>query len=756
MEQTKKRENFVTGIVGAFLGSLIGVVFIVLIGQMGYIASISGVIMAVCALKGYELLGGRLSAKGIAAACVLIVVMTYMGNKLDWAVSAASAFEIGYLDAFRSIEYFLDEGVIDPVDYWFNLILLYLFTLLGAVPTIIGSLRQQDPPAIRQLPSDTDTPEGADAQGPEMQVYTPEKGWVRPLRVSFSVSLFLWLAIGVALLVIANSSDAPAVPLFASLVCILMCFLSIALLRRIAQALQANIWVYVRRGRSLWRVNIPQLNAIDTCRYTAKSGSFRPLRWECLTAEEQERAKASIFRVIEQLSRGQIVYGGMLLQTVIPMTELRVEKDTKWYWLVSYRTESGRRKKWALAKACPGFAPSPELDMPEGPVPFHWPCLAATLLAAAVSIGIVFGGAAVLTAASHANEDSLLSDAADSMPEDTNSYAYHGVTYKVDSSFEDVGGNVFYDGKTEAFYYLTVEAGMDEDSAQSELTGLVADYRTDDTFESFAFAYPEAESVLTSLTAEDGTVYRHSILSLYFTEAADVAAVHSGIALSEEGVLVTVGATHADSRDAEKVMAGIIHILMSIELSEDAGSPTAGVTEENYRSLFHPAEEYGYEQIGCGYIKAPYEMFGKDAFVDVYIPYSEDVEYSEDGYAIRSAAHGMEVYQTIAPSEENAQAVVDRAYEALAASGADIFEDGVYETMYWEEYDIACKEIAYFEGGGELARIAILYADVRQDGHYLYAQITYLPEQMDEDYPALVEELSDVFYLELPQIEEFD
>ena len=63
MEQAKKtrQENVAAGLVGALLGSLAGVLCTVVIGQMGYVTSISGLVMAVGALKGYELLGGRLS-----------------------------------------------------------------------------------------------------------------------------------------------------------------------------------------------------------------------------------------------------------------------------------------------------------------------------------------------------------------------------------------------------------------------------------------------------------------------------------------------------------------------------------------------------------------------------------------------------------------------------------------------------------------------------------------------------------------------
>ena len=52
MEREKRQENIVAGVVGAFLGTLLGVVCTVVIGQMGYVASISGLVMAVGALKG--------------------------------------------------------------------------------------------------------------------------------------------------------------------------------------------------------------------------------------------------------------------------------------------------------------------------------------------------------------------------------------------------------------------------------------------------------------------------------------------------------------------------------------------------------------------------------------------------------------------------------------------------------------------------------------------------------------------------------
>ena len=150
-------------------------------------------------------------------------------------------------------------------------------------------------------------------------------------------------------------------------------------------------------------------------------------------------------------------------------------------------------------------------------------------------------------------------------------------------------------------------------------------------------------------------------------------------------------------------------------------------------------------------------MLDKDTFVDVYLPYSEDVEHPEDGYAIRSAAHGIEVYHTIVHSEENARAVVEQAFEELTSSGVALYEDekGIFETQYREERNFACKRVVYTEyteDGGANARLTVFRADIKHGEYYLYTKITYYPEYMDEGHHALVEELGDALTLSLPQL----
>ena len=101
-----------SGTVGALLGSLLGVVCIIILRQLGYVAAISGVLMAVCPLKGYELLGGKLSNKGIGIACVIMLVMTFVGDRLDWAIVVSRSLGTDFFTSFRAISYLMAEGAI--------------------------------------------------------------------------------------------------------------------------------------------------------------------------------------------------------------------------------------------------------------------------------------------------------------------------------------------------------------------------------------------------------------------------------------------------------------------------------------------------------------------------------------------------------------------------------------------------------------------------------------------------------------------
>ena len=142
-QKNARRENLIAGIVGALLGTLLGVACIVILGQLGYVASVSGVVMAVCTLKGYELLGGKLTTKGIVISSILMIAMTYVGYRFDIAIAVMRELNWDIVSAYRSVPILLQEDILDVSSYWMNLFMVYAFVLLGFVPTIHGTMKNQ-------------------------------------------------------------------------------------------------------------------------------------------------------------------------------------------------------------------------------------------------------------------------------------------------------------------------------------------------------------------------------------------------------------------------------------------------------------------------------------------------------------------------------------------------------------------------------------------------------------------------------------
>ena len=98
--------------------------------------------------------------------------------------------------------------------------------------------------------------------------------------------------------------------------------------------------------------------------------------------------------------------------------------------------------------------------------------------------------------------------------------------------------------------------------------------------------------------------------------------------------------------------------------------------------------------------------------------------------------------------------IVDRAYEEIVESGLELYDEGVFETRYDGEVDMASKQISFWEG--ENARISFLVAQpLRREGYYRYMEVTYIPEEMDDVYGEMIAELREACDLELPELPKF-
>ncbi len=138
-----RRENVALGLLGAFLGSLVGAVLIVVLSRIGVVAALSGIVMSLAALKGYEKFAGGISGLGIALTCLIIVAMVFAADWVDWAIVAARELDISFFKALQILPDLFDLGAIDSSEYGSNLGMLYAFTALGAVPVIIDCFKNR-------------------------------------------------------------------------------------------------------------------------------------------------------------------------------------------------------------------------------------------------------------------------------------------------------------------------------------------------------------------------------------------------------------------------------------------------------------------------------------------------------------------------------------------------------------------------------------------------------------------------------------
>ena len=191
--QTKmqKQEQVLPGIVGALIGSLIGAVVIVIVGQLGYVAAVSGLVMAICTLKGYEMLGKKLGTPGIIISCVLMLLMIFLAYQADWSITAAQFYETDFFTAFRAMMDLIKEGYVDSGDYFGGLAQVYLFAVIGAVPTIIamakGAKHMVTTAKMRSAYAPVSAPAAASVQMPVQPASSPAQAWRASLRLPFSV-----------------------------------------------------------------------------------------------------------------------------------------------------------------------------------------------------------------------------------------------------------------------------------------------------------------------------------------------------------------------------------------------------------------------------------------------------------------------------------------------------------------------------------------------------------------------------------------
>lgn len=151
MENTYKNENVALGILGAFLFSLVGGVVWFVLYLIGYVAGISGLLGAICAIKGYSLFAKKESVKGIVISIVIallvIVLAWYLCLAYDvwmaheeWYEQGEIDYTITYLDAVIGSGVYLEDPEIGP-GYFGDLGFGLLFCILGGGSYVVRKIK---------------------------------------------------------------------------------------------------------------------------------------------------------------------------------------------------------------------------------------------------------------------------------------------------------------------------------------------------------------------------------------------------------------------------------------------------------------------------------------------------------------------------------------------------------------------------------------------------------------------------------------
>lgn len=133
--------NVLLGTLGALIGSLLGVAAIVIFFQMDIVASLSGLILALCTLKGYEILGKKLSNVGIVICIVIMLAAPILAYMLDGAIYFTKEWDMNFMDSFKFVVELVKSGAVTIGDMMEDLAMVYVFAALGGVGTIVNAFK---------------------------------------------------------------------------------------------------------------------------------------------------------------------------------------------------------------------------------------------------------------------------------------------------------------------------------------------------------------------------------------------------------------------------------------------------------------------------------------------------------------------------------------------------------------------------------------------------------------------------------------
>lgn len=125
-----EKNNYIKGLLGAIVGALIGSILWVVVYQLGIIAAICGMAIALCSIKGYILLGGKVNLIGIIMVIVVILASVFLAEFTGLAISVSRELGISISDALDFMSIALKDSEV-KMEVIKELIIGYVFTIAG-------------------------------------------------------------------------------------------------------------------------------------------------------------------------------------------------------------------------------------------------------------------------------------------------------------------------------------------------------------------------------------------------------------------------------------------------------------------------------------------------------------------------------------------------------------------------------------------------------------------------------------------------
>ena len=133
------KENVALGTLGAFLGSLVGVVLWMILYRIGIIAAICGALMVYCSIRGYEKLGHVLTKKGLIISTLICILMIFIAEYASLAIEVyiqlKDIYVMSIIEALEVTPSFLGDSNVLPY-FIKDLVIGYLFLIITSASSI--------------------------------------------------------------------------------------------------------------------------------------------------------------------------------------------------------------------------------------------------------------------------------------------------------------------------------------------------------------------------------------------------------------------------------------------------------------------------------------------------------------------------------------------------------------------------------------------------------------------------------------------